>query len=83
MSDTFTPSEAADALNVSVEDLTFWRQLGLGPAYIELGPIMVRYPDESLRRWAAGQLETQQQDCPNCGGPAQGNDVGGDSSPHP
>lgn len=79
MSDTFAPSEAAEALNVSVEDLTFWRQLGLGPAYIKLGPVMVRYPDESLRRWAAGQLESvQQSGCPNCG-----SSLAEDSSPHP
>lgn len=76
MSATCTPSEAAEAINVSVEDLMFWCQLGLRPAYIELGPAVVRYPHASLRRWAAGQLETQQQrDCPHCGGSLHGDDT--------
>lgn len=56
---TLTPSEAATALHVSVEDLAFWRTVGLGPAYIGIGPTMVRYSTESLHNWVQGELQQE------------------------
>lgn len=68
MSKTRTPSEAAQTLNVTVEDLAFWRTVGLGPAYIELGQTMVRYSTDSLESWVQGQLqEDPNVCCPHCG----------------
>lgn len=68
MSATLTPSEAATALHVSVEDLACWRQVGLGPAYIKLGPTIVRYSAESLHNWVQGQRhEEPNVRCPWCG----------------
>lgn len=65
---TLTPSEAAETLNVTVEDLAFWRTIGLGPAYIKLGPTMIRYSTENLHNWAQEQLhEEPNMRCPWCG----------------
>lgn len=79
MPDTYTPREAATALHVSVEDLAFWRTVGLGPAYIKIGPTMIRYSAESLHNWDQGQLhEDQNECCPWCGvshDPAQKHDT--------
>lgn len=79
MSATLTPSEAATALHVPAEVLAFWRTVGLGPAYIEIGPTMVRYSSESLHNWAQGQLQEDQNECcPWCGvsrDPAQKHDT--------
>ena len=67
---TRTPSEAAEALNMTVEDLAFWRTVGIGPAYIELGPTMVRYCPDSLDSWVQGQLQEEPNECcPWCGDP--------------
>lgn len=79
MSTTLTPSEAAKALHVSAEVLAVWRTVGLGPAYIEIGPTMIRYSAESLHNWAQGQLQEDQNECcPWCGvsrDPAQNRDT--------
>lgn len=76
---TLTPSEAATALHVSIEVLTFWRQVGLGPAYIEIGPTMIRYSTGSLHHWVQGQLQQEPNvRCPWCGvsrDPAQNHDT--------
>lgn len=65
---TLTPSEAAKALHVSVKDLAFWRTVGLGPAYIKLGPTMIRYSTTSLHHWVHGHLQQEpNMRCPWCG----------------
>jgi hypothetical protein len=46
----YTPElETAEELNVSVRTLRKWRQLRIGPPYIEVGR-QIHYGDESRRR---------------------------------
>lgn len=79
MSTTLTPSETATALHVSIEVLAFWRTVGFGPAYIKLGPTMIRYSTGSLHHWIHGQLQEEPHErCPWCGvsrDPAQKHDT--------
>jgi hypothetical protein len=47
----YTPEpETADELNVSVRTLRKWRQLRIGPPYIEVGR-QIHYGDESRAAW--------------------------------
>jgi hypothetical protein len=47
----YTPeSETAEELNVSVRTLRKWRQLRIGPPYIEVGR-QIHYGDESRAAW--------------------------------
>jgi hypothetical protein len=47
----YTPEfDTAEELNVSVRTLRKWRQLGIGPAYIEVGR-QIHYGDESRTAW--------------------------------
>ncbi|WP_300345588.1 hypothetical protein [Nesterenkonia sp.] len=56
MSRIITPSEAAQQLDVTEEDLSFWRDRGLGPRWIKLGKTTVRYVDTAVYEWVIGQL---------------------------
>lgn len=42
--------ETAEELNVSVRTLRKWRQLRIGPPYIQVGR-QVHYPDEQRSAW--------------------------------
>jgi hypothetical protein len=47
----YTPEpETAEELNVSVRTLRKWRQLRIGPPYIEVGR-QIHYGDESRAAW--------------------------------
>ena len=47
----YTPElDTAEELRVSVRTLRKWRQLGIGPAYIEVGR-QIHYGDESRAAW--------------------------------
>jgi len=47
----YTPeSKTAEELNVSVRTLRKWRQLRIGPPYIEVGR-QIHYSDESRAAW--------------------------------
>lgn len=56
MSRIITPSEVAAQLNVTEEDLAFWRETGLGPVWLKIEPDTVRYVDSSVHRWVMGQI---------------------------
>jgi hypothetical protein len=52
----YTPeAETAEELNVSVRTLRKWRQLRIGPAYIEVGR-QIHYPDEPRAAWLRSRL---------------------------
>jgi len=54
----YTPeSDTAEELNVSVRTLRKWRQLGIGPAYIEVAR-QIHYGDEPRAAWLKS-LEVQ------------------------
>jgi hypothetical protein len=47
----YTPEpETAEELRISVRTLRKWRQLGIGPPYIEVGR-QIHYGDESRAAW--------------------------------
>lgn len=47
----YTPeSETAEELNVSVRTLRKWRQIGIGPPYVEVGR-QIHYGDDSRAAW--------------------------------
>jgi hypothetical protein len=54
----YTPeAEAAEELNVSIRTLRKWRQLRIGPPWIEVGR-QIHYGDESRATWLKS-LEVQ------------------------
>lgn len=49
-----TPDQLSLRIGVSVEQLSNWRGVGLGPAYVKLGTTdkaRVRYPIKLVRAW--------------------------------
>lgn len=48
------PKKAALYLGVSVRTLEEWRKKKIGPAFVKLGPKLVRYEVAALERFLAG-----------------------------
>lgn len=46
-----TPKELADYLQVSVNTLRRWREQGIGPACLSLGPRVFRYRMDDVKEW--------------------------------
>ncbi|MBO0596770.1 hypothetical protein I2485_14930 [Nesterenkonia sp. E16_7] len=57
MSRIITPSEVAEQLNVTEDDLAFWRGAGLGPVWLNIEPDTIRYLDSKVHQWLVGQLD--------------------------
>ncbi len=55
MSRIITPSEVAEQLNITEEDLATWRAAGLGPVWLRIEPDTIRYVDSAVHRWLIGQ----------------------------
>lgn len=49
-----SPKKAALYLGVSVRTLEEWRKKKIGPAFVKLGPKLIRYEVEELDRFLAG-----------------------------
>lgn len=60
MSRIITPSEVAEQLDVSEEDLAYWRSLGLGPVWLTIEPDTIRYVDSTVHQWIIGQVKDPQ-----------------------
>jgi hypothetical protein len=48
-------AEAAAELNISVRTLRKWRQLKIGPPWVEIGR-QIHYPDESRAAWIRSRV---------------------------
>lgn len=57
MSRIITPSEVAEQLNITEEDLATWRAAGLGPVSMSIEPDTIRYVDSAVHRWLIGQCD--------------------------
>ena len=57
MSRIITPSEVAEQLDVSEEDLAYWRSIGLGPVWLTIEPDTIRYVDSTVHQWIIGQVK--------------------------
>lgn len=55
MSRIITPSEVAEQLNITEEDLAAWRAAGLGPVWLRIEPDTIRYVDAMVHTWVMGQ----------------------------
>lgn len=55
MTQLITPSDVAHQLDVTEADLEFWRSVGLGPAWMQLGSTAIRYVDAEVHHWVIGQ----------------------------
>jgi hypothetical protein len=52
----YTPeAETAEQLNISVRTLRKWRQLKIGPPWVEVGR-QIHYPDESRTAWIKSRV---------------------------
>jgi hypothetical protein len=52
----YTPeAETAEELNISVRTLRKWRQLCIGPAWVEIGR-QIYYPDEPRAAWIKSRV---------------------------
>ena len=52
MSETMlTPAQLAELLGCTTRSLERWRISGDGPAFVRIGPKLVRYPETSTRQW--------------------------------
>ncbi len=49
-----SPKRAAEFLGVSVRTLEEWRKKKTGPAFVKLGPKLIRYELAELERFLAG-----------------------------
>lgn len=52
----YTPKETANLIGVSVRALEEWRRAGKGPAYVQEGRRLIRYPRRSLHQWLDARL---------------------------
>ena len=50
-----TEKAVADRLDVTTRTLQRWRVTGQGPAWVRIGPRMVRYSETDVSAWAAGR----------------------------
>ncbi|WP_454111234.1 helix-turn-helix transcriptional regulator [Leifsonia shinshuensis] len=55
----FTPEELAAQLGVDIETLRALREKGTGPAYIKIGPRIVRYLGWDVGEWLAESAENE------------------------
>jgi hypothetical protein len=52
----YTPeADTADELNVSTRTLRKWRQLRVGPPWVEIGR-QIHYPDENRAQWIKSRV---------------------------
>ena len=49
--DTMSTKELADYLEVAIQTLFRWRQSGYGPAYMRVGPRLIRYKVSDVMDW--------------------------------
>jgi len=49
--DTMNTQELADYLEVAVQTLFRWRQSGYGPAWMRVGPRLIRYKVSDVMEW--------------------------------
>ena len=63
-----TEAQLSEMLSVSRRTLRRWREVGVGPAYVQAGKVSIRYPADKVREY----LDSQTVDCDEQGsGPSQ------------
>lgn len=49
-----TPAQVADLLAVPLRTMQYWREKRMGPAYLTLGPKLIRYRRSDIDAFLAG-----------------------------